>query len=159
MNIYKFGATGQDRKALVGAISSITNQPKKYLGTPSLAYQIGDIIIDKHGTVTGELSTDLLAELAERGFQAEIETVVEAAAPEAEAANETTEQNAETEVEANAALETETQTEPQNELEETCETDSISITMPLDGFTPESIDNLCKMVIAKEQLIEKALGV
>ena len=39
------------------------------------------------------------------------------------------------------------------------ETDSISITLPLDGFTPENLDNLCKMVTAKEPLIKKALGV
>ena len=31
--------------------------------------------------------------------------------------------------------------------------------MPLNGFTPESLDNLCRMVTAKEPLIEKALGV
>jgi len=48
-------------------------------------------------------------------------------------------------------------------VEETAEPeiefDTISITIPLDGFTPETLENLCKMVIAKEPLIEKALGV
>jgi predicted transcriptional regulator len=30
--------------------------------------------------------------------------------------------------------------------------------MPLDGFTPESLDILCKLVASKEPLIKKALG-
>jgi len=44
-------------------------------------------------------------------------------------------------------------------LQEKCQNPTISITLPLDGFTPEAIDNLCKMVLAKETLIKKALGV
>lgn len=34
----------------------------------------------------------------------------------------------------------------------------LSIEFPLDGFTPEAIDNLTKMVSAKEVLLKKALG-
>ena len=130
MNNYKFGVTGQERKALVTAISEILGTEAIYLKTPTYAYAIGNISIDKNGTGTGEFSSDLLEELAERGFQAEIET-------------ETMEET--------AATETETPSEP--------EVDIISITLPLDGFTPESLDNLCRMVTAKEPLIKKALGV
>ena len=36
--------------------------------------------------------------------------------------------------------------------------DRLVIEMPLDGFTPESIENLCKMVKAKENLLMAALG-
>ena len=39
------------------------------------------------------------------------------------------------------------------------EIDQIVIEVPLEGHTPESIDNLCKMVAAKEALLKKALGV
>ena len=144
MNNYKFGVTGKERKELVTAISELLNTESQYLGIQkAYAYQIGeDLIVDKEGTAIGELPTDLLAELAERGFQAEIETVEEDAATEAEAETLTT---PETEIEI------ETPSEP--------EVDTISITLPLDGFTPESLDNLCRMVTAKEPLIEKALGV
>lgn len=38
------------------------------------------------------------------------------------------------------------------------ETDLVRIDFPLDGFSPEAIDNLTKMVLAKEALIKKALG-
>ena len=114
---YKFGVTGQGRKELVNAISEILETKAVYMKTPTYAYAIGNISIDKNGTGTGEFSSDLLAELAERGFQAEIET------PEAEA---------------------ETPAEP--------EVDTIAITLPLNGWTPEAIDNLCKMVLAKEMI-------
>lgn len=36
--------------------------------------------------------------------------------------------------------------------------DRLAIEIPLDGFTPESIENLCKMVKAKENLLMAALG-
>jgi len=36
--------------------------------------------------------------------------------------------------------------------------DKLVIQMPLDGFTPEKIDNLCKLVDAKAGLIKAALG-
>jgi hypothetical protein len=38
------------------------------------------------------------------------------------------------------------------------EPDTLAIELPLDGFTPEVIDRLCKMVSAKEALLKKALG-
>ncbi len=46
--------------------------------------------------------------------------------------------------------ETSAQTEP--------ETNRLVIEYPLDGFTLKAIDNLTKMVFAKEELIKKALG-
>ena len=55
--------------------------------------------------------------------------------------------------------------EPEAELPEITEPeapavylDEVVIDVPMDGFTAESIDNLRKMVIAKEALIKKALG-
>jgi len=150
---FNFGVTGQERKALVAAISEILEKKAVYLKTPTYGYQVGNINIDKYGTVTGELPTDLLAELAERGFQAEIETLVEDATPEAEAETpaepetETMEENAGPEAIAGP------------EENSGTETDTISITLPLGGWTPESLDNLCRMTLAKEPLIKQALGV
>jgi len=39
------------------------------------------------------------------------------------------------------------------------DTTSVCIEIPMSGFTPDALDNLCKMVSAKEPLIKKALGV
>ena len=45
------------------------------------------------------------------------------------------------------------------QTESTEQPDLVCIEMPLDGFTPEKLDNLCKMVAAKEALIKQALGI
>jgi len=116
MNEYKFNVTGQERKSFVGAISELTNNPVKYLGAPGFQYQVGNYMIDKTGTVTGEWDLNLFTGLAERGYEPEIEPLTEV------------------------------------------DTDHLTIEVPVLGFTPEHIENLNKMVLAKEPLLKKALG-
>ena len=59
-----------------------------------------------------------------------------------------------------AAETTETAPEPTASAEAMiAETDKISIELPMKGFTPESLDNLCKLAASKGTLIKKALGV
>jgi len=118
-----FNVTGQERKALTAAISEALNAPTNYLGMPSAAYEVGGYHIDKAGTVTGDDNPDLLAALAERGFEPE------------------------------APAEPEASTEPEAPIDRVC------IEIPLGSFTPDNIDNLRKMILAKEELIKKALGV
>ncbi|MCL2499305.1 MAG: hypothetical protein FWE90_03095 [Defluviitaleaceae bacterium] len=134
MKNFDFGLTKENRKDFVAQISDILDQPKKYLGTPSYAFTVGDYTIDRNGIVTGEYDEGIFAQLVERGYVSLTAWDDEDDAPEAE-------------------------TEMEEAAEPEAETDTISITMPLDGFTPESLDNLCRMVTAKEPLIEKALGV
>jgi hypothetical protein len=50
-------------------------------------------------------------------------------------------------------------TETQEELPATDELNSLTIEIPLDGFDPAKLDNLFKLVNAKEELIKAALGV
>ena len=69
--IKKFNVTGDRRKELVKALSEILETKSQYCGMPSCAYQVGDVIIDKDGTVTGNLSEETLRLLSERGFTAE----------------------------------------------------------------------------------------
>jgi hypothetical protein len=123
MNEYRFGVTGKDRKALVAAISEVLKTPSQYLKTPTYAYQVGNLNIDRDGAVTGEVTSDLLTALAERGYIPE-----------------------------------RTEEVPEDSTEPEAVSDRVCIEVPLDGFTPESLDNLSKMVAAKEPLIKKALG-
>ena len=149
MNNYKFGVTGQDRKELVNAISEILNQPKKYLGVPSCGYQVGSITINKEGTATGILPCKLLEALAERGFVPRIEAEMETIAPKIETP------------EADIEPEDEDQDELAPEAAESTETvtaDRLTIEYPLDGFSPEKLDNLIKIVESKAVLIKKMLG-
>lgn len=148
MQEFKFNVTGTERKKLAGAISEILNTPTKYLGAPTFAYEIGGYHIDKNGLVTGEHDLNLFVGLAGRGFEPEQNpteetTVVE----EASAAEEIPENEA---PESPAVEETAADT--------ATEITQLVIEYPLDGFTPEAIDNLTKMVLAKEALLKKALG-
>ena len=113
MQDYKFNVTGTERKKLVSIISEILNQPIKYLGMPSAAYEVGEIRIDKQGTLTGEATSELLEQLEKQGFIAENTPIL----------------------------------------------DHITIEMPLDGFTENSLENLCKMVKSKEGLLMTALRI
>ena len=58
-----YNVTGTERKSLVAAISQELNDPTKYLGAPTFAYEIGGYHIDKNGTVTGEDNRELVADL------------------------------------------------------------------------------------------------
>ena len=49
--VIKYNVTGADRKRLVTTLSKITGVKAKYLGMPSMAYEVGDSIIDKNGTL------------------------------------------------------------------------------------------------------------
>jgi hypothetical protein len=48
--------------------------------------------------------------------------------------------------------------EPQQYSPPTVALERLVIQMPLDGFSPEKLDNLCKLVASKASLISKALG-
>lgn len=61
--MYHFNVTGEDRKALVNGISQILQVKAKYLGMPTAAYQIGDYIVSKDGTLSTEGDTDALERL------------------------------------------------------------------------------------------------
>ena len=51
--IVKFNVKGKERKKLVEAISEHLNIPFEYKGTPSFAYEIGEYVVDRVGTLEG----------------------------------------------------------------------------------------------------------
>ncbi|KGP75324.1 hypothetical protein JT05_11200 [Desulfosporosinus sp. Tol-M] len=66
-----YNVTGQERKALVAAISQELNAPTNYLGAPTFAYEVGGYHIDKNGVVTGPDNLDLESDLQGiHGFEA-----------------------------------------------------------------------------------------
>lgn len=128
-----FNVTGDERKRLVKAVSAYAQAEAKYLGVPSCAYRVGGITIDKTGRVSTEEREQvnaLIAALAAEGFEAQaFELGEEEAAP----------------VEEDAAP-------------GATDTDALTISLPLDGFNPDSLDRLQKLVDSKAKLIQKALG-
>ena len=60
-----------DRKAMVKAVSEALGIPSKYLGAPTMSYQIGSINIDRNGTLTTENEEEgekAMAALKEQGI-------------------------------------------------------------------------------------------
>lgn len=132
---FRFNVNGTERKKLVSAISKITGAEAKYLGMPSMAYQVDYFTIDKNGAVSFDDRADseeienFVARLAEQGFEPE------------PSENTTAERNIPDTGEQRADSGNET---------------GLVITLPLDKV---SVGNLTKLLEAKGSLISKALGI
>ena len=136
----KYGLTGKERKALVKAVSELTETPAKYLGMPSMAYQIGRYQVNKEGTLTVMVEGDgIIEDLRERGF------IPEGTEEEAETSEEETmEEDAENEPETEAPAE---------------ETTDLTISIPRDSLPGDKLENLKSLIEAKADLIKQALSV
>ncbi|MCL2215416.1 MAG: virulence protein [Defluviitaleaceae bacterium] len=133
-----YNLSGAERKNLVATISEELNTKAKYLGAPSFAYQVGEYTIGKTGVLTGP-NNEALAGILESEFTA-VSAEYDELAPEEDEAPDAT---AAATVEASAVTSE--------------DADQLTIEMPLAGFTPETLDNLCKLVTAKEALLKAAL--
>ena len=126
----KYGLTGKERKALVKAVSEITETPAKYLGMPSMAYQIGRYQVNKEGTLTVMVEGDgIIEDLRERGFIPEDAEYSEEAA------------------------------EPAEEETPAEETTDLTISIPRDSLPGDKLENLKSLIEAKADLIKQALSV
>lgn len=74
-----YNVTSKARKRLVEDVSTALNTIPRYLGTPTMSYQIGDCLLDRKGTLTipdtadGHTAQTLLAYLAEHGYEGKAE--------------------------------------------------------------------------------------
>ena len=125
-----------ERKTLVKAITLHTGLKPEYLGISSLAYRLGDWTVAKDSTLTGPDDRDLIAALRDQHSFAPESEEYDAQSPQAETPAE----------------------EADPEFPTTPELDHVVIEMPLEGFTPAALENLCKMITAKEELIKLAIG-
>ena len=124
-----YNVTGEQRKELVKAIGAILQVKPVYMKMPTCAYEIGDITVNKEGTLLCE--DDAKAERIAHNLIADGFTAAENQEPAAEEAVPTEEVDA---------------------------PDSLTISMPKDGFTDEAIANLQHLVESKATLIKKALS-
>jgi hypothetical protein len=124
-----YNVTGEQRKELVKAIGAILQVKPVYMKMPTCAYEIGDITVDKEGTLLCE--DDAKAERIAHNLIADGFTATEVAESASEEAAPT---------------------------EEVDVPDSLTISMPKEGFTDEAIANLKHLVESKATLIKKALS-
>ena len=141
-----FNVAGDERKKLVKAVGAYKQVTPEYLGVPSFAFRIDEMIIDKDGIliIEGGMEPEKLQEflkyLEEKGFH----TIVPAVQTEP------------TEDTAELAAQAEYEMEPEDTPTE--EPTLLTIEVPRDGFTEESIINLQKIIDSKASLLRKALG-
>lgn len=128
-----YNAGGAARKPLVSAVGEILNVKPKYLGAPSMAYQIDWIKVTKEGTLIFDNEPDtkevnnLLERLAERGFCPVSASGAEVGEVTAEQTNEPQDANI-----------------------------GLTVEIPLESV---SVDNLTNLLSARGRLIKKTLGI
>ncbi|NCD10311.1 MAG: virulence protein [Negativicutes bacterium] len=128
--VIKYNVTGAERKRLVTTLSTLTGIKAKYLGMPSMAYEVGDFIIDKNGNL----------ELSDKANRTEIERVARHLASEGFIAEE--------EISATEGR----QTADSEEF-------GLTVSMPRSNFSEGALENLQALVEAKGELIRHALDV
>ena len=128
--IINYNVTGAERKRLVAALSNLTGVKAKYLGMPSMAYEVGDFTIDKNGNL----------ELSDKVNSEEIERVAGHLASEGFIAEE--------EISATGGE----QTAASEEF-------GLTVSMPRSNFSERALENLKVIIEAKGELIRHALDV
>lgn len=129
-----YNVTGADRKALVRAMVELLGEPPVYQGAPSFAYAVGGYRVDKDGVVSvpddasPEDLRKLVDALREKGFQP------------VEPAEQST-----------AAADSNPAQADDEDLR------FLIIKVPRDGFTPETEENLRRIIASKAPLLKKAL--
>ena len=151
----RYNVSGERRKELITAMAGLLEAKPRYNGAPSFSYTVGDYQVDKQGMVSvsdfmdSEAGEMLLEGLAERGFECE------AAFPEeCESVAQETDQTDDDAHDPDAPQALATQ-----EASACPDGYSLTIEIPLTGFTPGKLDNLTRLVNAKAPLIHMALGV
>ena len=156
MSFY-YNRTGPERKALVKAISEILGCEQVYQGAPSFAFVVGDYTIDRNGVLTRHAGSDpeqtdrLIAALAERGYEQEQPEL----AVTTEACHDCI---AETSQSITAPRERSDEEAPPEETV-TEGIRGLVVEVPREGFSPEALENLRRIIASKKTLILKALGI
>lgn len=145
----RYKLKGAERKKLVQAVSELMETPANYKGAPSFAYDIGGLLIDKDGTISGPDNRGLIADLeglyslipAGKRYDAEI------AEPPVTDAPRGRNRNPDADYYANGP-----------EVRDAEEAGVLAISLPLEGFNEDALNNLDKLVASKASLIRKAVG-
>ena len=127
----EFNVTGSERKHLVQVIAASTGETSRYMGMPSMAYEIGPFTVTKDGTLEFSDSTD--SDIVEKLY--EDITAVGFEVPDLSTGTESAETDG-----------------------ETCGI-GLTVILPKDTLSEDALRNLDALLTAKGTLIRKAMGV
>ena len=145
----------ENRKDLVKALVTLTEQPPAYAGPPTYAYNVGSFTVNRNGNIVIPDITDeseiqeLIDSLDNMGFTCimiekhEDLTTFKEETEAAEEPEETESEEEDPEIE-----------EPTGETEPT----QITLSFPLEFFAQDAIDRMKAIVANKGYLLKKALG-
>ena len=127
----RYDVTGSDRKAMVQTIGQVMGVKPVYMKVPTCAYTIGNITVDKNGTMIWDESTDeaTIKEITKALVAAGYATDDDLALQEAE--------------------------EPAQEATEPVE---LTVSLPTARHTGNTLRNLVNLIYTRAGLINKALG-
>lgn len=162
---YNYNLSGSDRKPLVEAMSQVLGLQAVYQGAPSFSYIIGDFTVDRNGVLSysGNIHSDYAAVLVEdlrsRGFVAErIAAENDNEITDAEWVADVSGENITAETESTDAAPEEipesNETAENSSMPQTVQSDNmpnqLTVEVPIDSFTPETLENLKKSSPAKQ---------
>lgn len=169
----RYNVSGARRKELVSAISARTGIAPVYKGAPTFAYVVWNYAIGRNGEITyddrtpGEDVNALRERLAELGFGCEVSDESEARDPDrGNRAQFNGDEITDNEVlklseREELGLGRERSDLPGDDgirASEVPDDGTLTIELPLEGYTPEKLDNLIKLIEGKASLIKAALG-
>jgi hypothetical protein len=168
----RFNVTGEERKALVRAVSEITGWAPVYKGAPGFAFVVNNYIIDRYGTliygddVSEDDARSLLVELAGWGYAPENPfelTEQQITYSCDEQISDNTEDLRGYQPDDHSADESPDDTDnvvvdESPNTENTGISETLTIVVPLEGFTNNAMDNLARLIDGKAALIMKAIG-
>lgn len=129
-----YNVTGADRKALVRAMVELLGEPPVYQGAPSFAYAVGGYRVDKDGMVSvpDDTAPEDIRKLVDALREKDFQPVEPAEQPTAAADSNPAQADDE-------------------------DLRFLIIKVPRDGFTPETEENLRRIIASKAPLLKKAL--
>lgn len=134
----KVETTCTDRKKMATELAAHLGCTCAYMSTPTFAYRVGNLLVERDGSITGERA-DLEAAagwLLENGYISEPLSTEEAPVAEEQPAEEQTDDE---HLKASAG----------QKITHTC------VSLPLAEFTPATLTNLLRMLYARQRLIRE----
>ena len=134
----------QNRKVLADHLARLIGEPYQYLGVPSCAYQVGPYTINRDGSIDGEDLEAIRSFLVENDYIHETIGVV----PEANSANGDTNQE-----DSGVDPDSEQEEDADSEDQTMDDINSLSVCIPLNGYTPLGLTCLLKTLYTRQALI------
>lgn len=152
-----------DRKAMAHALAAHLGTTAEYLRTPTYAFRVGSLQVERDGSITGERA-DLEAAagwLMENGYIQEPIPAEEASEAEQPTAEEPAEEEPAEEEPAGEQPVEEPETAAEPDADSNTPDDApithTSVSMPLTEFTPHTLINLVRMLYSRQCLIREMI--